>query len=341
MAHEQSTTPAASTTFSSPDAAHSPAAYWFWHHLPTAEQIREQIGQMADGGFRSFQIQARLAYPIGGYLDADYLAACRLAVEEAARRGMTVGIYDEYNWQSGQAAGRTVRGHDELRERHVFWSTARLEPRADAAGARCVVDQIHSSAADLGPAGVAWQYDEARVAWTDWQVIAALAYPDGPITGTAQVRNITASARIASSGEDGCSVDVGADAELAGSQVTVFVAARSVTSRVPNYLLRETAERFVEAGYEPFRRAFGSHFGTTVRYVFFDQPHATFHDWPQRHGNLRSSLLYAPQLASAFRAATGRSFKLGLLTLVTDVGPETHAIRCDFYQAFTELACRN
>jgi hypothetical protein len=341
MARIQPAASAASTTFSNPDTAHSPAAYWFWHHLPGAEQIREQINQMLEGGFRSFQIQARLAYPIGSYLDADYLAACRVAVEEAARRGMTVGIYDEYNWQSGQAAGQTVRGHDDLRERHVFWSTTRLGAGRDGSVVQCTVDQIHSSAADLGPAGVAWQYDDARVAWTDWQVIAALAYPDGGFSDTSQIRDVTAAARITASSEDGCTVDVGCDAELAASAVTVFVAARSVTSRVPNYLLRQTAERFIEAGYEPFRRTFGDYLGTTVQYVFFDQPHATFHDWPQRHGKLRSSLLYSAELAEAFRAETGRDFGHALLALVTDVGPDTRAIRCDFYQTFTELTFRN
>ena len=339
MAHTSPAAPAGSAAFAHPDAAHSPAAYWFWHQLPAAEQIREQVGQMLDGGYRSFQIQARLAYPIASYLDAEYLAACRVAVQEAARRGMTVGIYDEYNWQSGQAGGQTVRGRDQLRERHVFWSTVRAESREGTYAARCTVDQIQSSAADLGPAGVAWQYDEARVAWADWELIAALAYPDEGITGTGQIRDVTSSARIADSSESGCTVEIVGGAELAGAQVTAFVAARSATSRVPNYLLPEAAQRFVEVGYEPFRQAFGEHFGTTVQYIFFDQPHATFHDWPQRHGNLRSSLPYAPQLADAFRASTGRSFEAALLALVTDVGPHTRSMRCDFYQAFTELAC--
>src|SRR5215469_186879 len=115
--------PGPSTAFTIPDAMHSPAAYWFWHELPSARQIREQIAQMLDGGYRSFQIQARLAYPISNYLNDEYLAACKVAVQEAARLGMTVGIYDEYNWQSGQAGGRTVHGRDGLRERHVFWAT--------------------------------------------------------------------------------------------------------------------------------------------------------------------------------------------------------------------------
>lgn len=338
---EQATVPA----FAEPDNAHSPAAYWFWHELPTAGQITEQIGQMLDGGFRSFQIQARLAYPIGEYLAPDYLAACRMAVAEAARHGMTVGIYDEYNWQSGQAGGRTVRGHDDLRERHVFWTTAPIgQAGPDGTVARCTIDQISSSAADLGPAGLAWQYDEARVAWGDWEVIAAIAYPDGEITDLGQVTDVTASATIAAAGEGGCSVAVASSPSLddrADGLVTVFAAARCTTSRVPNYLMPESARQFVQAGYEPFRRSFGEYFGTTVQYIFFDQPHATFYQWPQRHGNLRTSLPFTPQLITEVTNETGASFAQSLLALLIDVGPRTRSLRCGFYQAFTGLACES
>ena len=331
--------------FAEPDNAHSPAAYWFWHELPDAAQITAQIGQMLDGGIRSFQIQARLAYPIGEYLDPDYLAACRLAVAEAARRGMTVGIYDEYNWQSGQAGGRTVHGHDELRERHVFWATVPVgRAGPDGTAARCAIGQISSSAADLGPAGLAWQYDEARVAWGDWEVIAAVAYTGGGITGLDEISDVTGAASITASGEEGCSVRIASGPELAGLEgglVTVFAAARCTTSRVPNYLLPEAARQFVQAGYEPFRASFGDYFGSTVRYIFFDQPHATFYQWRQWHGNLRASLPFAPQLITAVTGRTGQDFGRSLLALLIDVGPRTRALRCDFYQAFTSLACES
>jgi hypothetical protein len=116
-------------------------------------------------------------------------------------------------------------------------------------------------------------------------------------------------------------------------------------------LLTESAQRFIEVGYQPYFAAFGEHFGSTVKYFFFDQPHATFYDWPQRHGShgslgslgnhgsLGSSLPFAPRLADEVRQRTERSFGTALLALVMDVGPETAALRCDFYQAYTELAC--
>jgi hypothetical protein len=322
--------------WTSPDAAHSPAAYWFWHRLPTREEIRRQVGEMLAGGFRSFQIQPRMAYPIADFLGADYLAACAVAVEEAARLGMTVGIYDDYNWQSGQAGGRTVRGADHLRECHVFWSTA--QPGDDGV-AVCRVDEITSSAADLGPAGMAWQYDEARMAWADWRVVAAVAHPAGGVQEPGQITDVTGSARITAASPAGCTATVDLDPALRGSAVTVFVAARCATSRLPNYLLPESARRFIEVGYAPYFAAFGRHFGSTVTYFFFDQPHATFYGWAQHHGNLASSLPYADALADAVRAATGLALGPVLLALLDDIGPGTAALRCHFYQAYTELAC--
>jgi hypothetical protein len=51
-----------------PDAWHAPASYWFWHRVPTRQEIRDQVSQLASAGFRSFQIQARLAFPLEKYL---------------------------------------------------------------------------------------------------------------------------------------------------------------------------------------------------------------------------------------------------------------------------------
>lgn len=325
--------------FAAPDADHSPAAYWFWHRLPTHSEIRDQIAQMDEGGIHSFQIQARLAYPIEGYLQPEYLAMCRTAVEEAASRHMTVGIYDDYNWQSGQAGGRTVHGADHLRERHIFWS--RSVPSHGGA-VRTVVDGITSSAAGLGAAGMAWQYDGAVMSWADWELLEVVGYPAPGVTSLDQVLDLTAASRlqVLASG-DGCSVETVLSGDVGELVVVAFVGARCATSRVPNYLLEETAQRFIDVGYEPFFECFGDHFGTTVTYFFFDQPHATFYDWAQRDGNLQSSIPYSEELRGHIESSTGFKLAHAFLALLDDVGDETAAVRLAFYDAYTELVLRN
>jgi hypothetical protein len=326
--------------FAQPDPDHMPAVYWFWHKQPTAREIRAQVADMDAGGFRSFQIQARLAYPMAEYLNDDYLKACRLAVEEAAARQMTVGIYDEYNWQSGHAGGRTVSGADHLRERHLFWSRARLGTGA-AGPVRCEVSQITSSTESLGVPGMEWHYEGGEVLWDDWALVAAVATPEHSPSPLAQLVDLSGAARLVEGGPDGCVVEVRPGPHCpAPTDITVFVAARCATSRLPNYLLEESARRFVEVGYEPFAAALGDFFGTTVKYLFFDQPHANIYSWAQHFGNLRCSLPYADEMRSFVQSRTDIGFATLLVALLDDVGETTAALRSGFYDSYAEFACQ-
>ena len=105
MTHANAAMPDAATArssggweeFRAPGPWNAPAAYWFWHRIPTRSEIVAQIQAMRDAGYQSFQIQTRLSFPRDRYLSDDYLAMCRLAADEAASRGMMIGIYDEYN----------------------------------------------------------------------------------------------------------------------------------------------------------------------------------------------------------------------------------------------------
>lgn len=161
-----------------------PCCYWFWHSVPDKAQIEEQVGRIARAGFGSFQIQARRSFPLRDYLSERYFAACRLAVQAAKRHGLIVGIYDEYNWQSGSAGGRVVLGGDRFRERHLFWAVGtapagnrRLELR---------IDGIESPIEHLGEPGMSWHYDDGEVRWSGWElVIAGDAEPSTSATRSA------------------------------------------------------------------------------------------------------------------------------------------------------------
>ncbi len=325
------------SSFLRPDVAHSPAAYWFWHQLPTPGEVRRQVKDMYDGGFRTFLIQCRLAFPRDNYLDDRYLAAYRTAVDAAQKLGMQVGVYDEYNWQSGLAGGRTVKGADHLREQHIFWTTCSVTSPTCSLW----LAEIHSSVEALGQAAMEWQYEDGSICWTDWQIVAALVYP-AQGARFESIKDVTMSARIGFSSLSSCRIDVSVSSESSEKRcVTVFVSARCSTSRVPNYLMKETALRFIEVAYEPFRAVIAEYFGQTVGYFFFDQPHASFYNWPHRHGNLLTSLPFSPNLIGFVEVATGRSFALTLLALVIDIGPDTGTIRANFYQAFSRLTTRN
>ena len=162
-----------------PGPWNAPAAYWFWHHIPTRSEIVAQIQAMRDAGYQSFQIQTRLSFPRDRYLSDDYLAMCRLAADEAAFRGMMIGVYDEYNWLSGHAGGLTVQGRDELRERHLFHVTVPVGASGRIAGA---ITGIRSQ--DVGylqEPGRQWVYDGGEPLWDEWTLVGAIGVSGGSV----------------------------------------------------------------------------------------------------------------------------------------------------------------
>ena len=55
------------------------------------------------------------------YLSQEYFDQYRTALEIARELDMRVSIYDEYNWITGHAGGKTVAQNDQFRESHTFW----------------------------------------------------------------------------------------------------------------------------------------------------------------------------------------------------------------------------
>ncbi|RLP75311.1 hypothetical protein D9V32_10505 [Mycetocola tolaasinivorans] len=329
--------------FVDPDAWHSPATYWFWHHLPDEAQVRTQVRQMHAAGIRSFQVQARLSFPMHEYLEPAYLAACRWAVEEAAALDMVVGFYDDYNWQTGQAGGRAVAGHDHLRERHLFWTTVELSGGSGTGE----ISGIVSGTEGLGPAAMAWHYDGGVPLWADWRIERALAVSgtvpagstataDTAAAESAGVTDIAAATSLTATDTTAALTISGAEATL--TRALVLVSARSTTSHLVNPLDPAAVDRFIEAGYEPFREAVGDHFGSTVRYVFFDQPHAVYYDWTQRSGGIGSSVPVHTDtldLARSLGADTHDALIWAVFTETSD--PAALALRARFWQFYAEL----
>ncbi|MBO3678634.1 hypothetical protein J5X86_26955 [Streptomyces sp. NEAU-YJ-81] len=313
--------------FRNPDPWHAPAAYWFWHRLPDEDTIRAQVRQMHDAGIRSFQVQARLSYPIGGYLDDDYLAACRTAVQTAAELGMIVGIYDDYNWQTGQAAGRAVAGHDELRERHLFWV------RIPAGASDGSLSGIRSATENLGPAAMDWHYEGGVVAWADWQVEYALVVAEEQGAAVERPELVDRVDGAAAK----CHVHL-VEPVPDGTEAIVFVSARCATSRIVNPVDPVAVDRFIEAGYQPFADALGDFFGSTVAYMFFDQPHAVYYDWAERRGDLRSAMPFHESLAVSIRERWGGRTPQVLAAVLDGDDPERLSLRAQFYEHFSGYA---
>ncbi|WP_279483612.1 carbohydrate-binding protein [Aureimonas sp. SK2] len=305
--------------FENPAARFRTATFWFWHRIPTDDEIVAQIRDMRDKGIGCVMIQARPALDLSAYLSPAYLAAYRRACATAKSLGIVVTIYDEYGWMSGHGGGRTVDGADHLRERHMFWATASV-------GSALAISGIASPFLDfLGDVGRAWIYDGASAVWGDWQAIAAVAHPP-VVRDAADLRFLGHAFAVRPEGTDGCRVEWPTCADLpADWKVTVFVSARCLTSRLVNYLLPETAERFAEVVYAPLLEAADG----AADGFFFDHPYAGFYSWTEHEGVIGNSLLCDGSPATADGTAA-------LLSLVYDVGPQTGALRTGFLRAYAE-----
>ncbi|AYG70125.1 MULTISPECIES: carbohydrate-binding protein [unclassified Rhizobium] len=315
--------------FENPTAAFRPSAYWFWHSIPTEEVCLAQLSDFKLKGIGTILIQARLAMSREDYLSPAYLEAYRTAAGIAARLGLKLGIYDDYNWISGHAGGRTVAGRDDLRERHLFWSSSGT--------ARGEISGIHPPFTRMmGADIIEWQYEGSVVKWCEWTVAAALLHSSATIESLDEVVDVTARTSIVDSVDAACVYAF--DGTVGdGQMLTVFVSARSTTSRLINYLLPEAAERFIAVGLDPLIEMLGDLVPDPVSFVFYDQPAAGFYKWDQIRGSLGNSLLFAPSLIGAVSSRTGESFAKALLALVHDVGSATLQLRAGFYAAYSGL----
>ena len=92
--------------FLSPADEFSPMPFWFWNDELTEDEITRQIDDFLAHGVAGFVIHPRKGLPgTIPYLSDKYMHYVRHAVEEAARRGMQVVLYDEAMYPSGAAHG--------------------------------------------------------------------------------------------------------------------------------------------------------------------------------------------------------------------------------------------
>ena len=88
---------------------------------PTEAEVVRKVRMLKETGYDQFLIYARsgLQEP---YMGEAWLTLCERFCREAAKRGMKVWLYDEYNWPSGTCKGRVPRENDAWRyAEHVVY----------------------------------------------------------------------------------------------------------------------------------------------------------------------------------------------------------------------------
>lgn len=118
--------------FVNPPMFYAPHTFWFWddtirdEHF-TATMAEDMMKQRLNPGYahpRSSmdRLNPKLAsLPYGQYLEKPWFNSFGNAMKAAKEKGFTLGYCDEYDWPSGQAAGRVLKLHPELEAKYLDW----------------------------------------------------------------------------------------------------------------------------------------------------------------------------------------------------------------------------
>ncbi|MBR6764123.1 MAG: hypothetical protein IKM13_10290 [Clostridia bacterium] len=114
--------------FRNPGVDYAPFYSWVWNGVLTREEILRQLDEMGRLGIRAMYVIPEPKHfrpnTMPTELEPDYLTEAyfeefRFAMEEAAKRGMKLWLYDEGGWPSGGACGRVLLEHPELARRSL------------------------------------------------------------------------------------------------------------------------------------------------------------------------------------------------------------------------------
>jgi hypothetical protein len=109
------------TDWLNPPAEFSLCPFWFWNDELSEQEIVRQIKDFKEHGVYGFLIHPRAGLPRSiGWMSKNMIKYMRIAIEEAAKNGMFVVLYDEGMYPSGSSSGQVVQENPKFRTRGLF-----------------------------------------------------------------------------------------------------------------------------------------------------------------------------------------------------------------------------
>ena len=142
------------THFHQPPMFYAPHTFWFWDApldpLQTASMTREMTKQRLNPGYAHPRhsgdpTRSYPTLPKEQWLSPLWFESFGAALQEADKADMSLGYCDEFWWPSGQAAGRVLEQHPELKAQSLNW----VRQRATGPGAIELPQSKFSVAAQL------------------------------------------------------------------------------------------------------------------------------------------------------------------------------------------------
>ncbi|WP_154795830.1 hypothetical protein [Occultella kanbiaonis] len=246
-----------------------PYAFLFWNDHLDAEAIRAELADLAAAGFRGVTISARIGLSREiGYLTPAFFDLVRAAVDECARLGLAVMLYDEASYPSGSANGLVVQ----------------RDPAFAARSLQRVIRDVHA------PSREHWRPTLGRS--PAQRLLAVVATPlvrsdgaglDAGVRATGPDR-LDAGARLLEPNERGLvALDLPAgrwrlcaifDAPSAGTIRGAYADTDDDSALAPaaaDLLNPDAVAAFIDLTHEGYARALTDHLGTTVVAMFTDE----------------------------------------------------------------------
>lgn len=290
-----------------PSGPVGPYAFVFWNDDLDDDAVVAQLRELAGAGFVGVTLSARVGLSRRvGYLTDEFLRLVRVAVDECARLGLAVMLYDEASYPSGSANGAVVARDPAFAARCLVPVTHDVEVPADA----------QRDEPGDGPAGAGyWRPALGRDLDARLLAVVARRVEDaGDGAGGVVVSG-------GAGGGDAVLLPVRApglvrlDLPPGAWRVTaVFDAASGGTIRgahaeqddgsalappAADLLNPDAVAAFLELTHDAYAAALGEHLGTTVVAMFTDEPFLL------GRGHRRLARPYTPGLEAEVAAALG------------------------------------
>lgn len=284
-----------------PAPAFSQVPFWFWNDALEDGEIGRQLADFREHGVFGFVIHPRMGLPADlPYMGERWLHHVKTAVEEAARTGMRVCLYDEAMYPSGSAHGEVVRTNPDFAAKGLMVAykdvsgPAEVDPPAHEGTpvARVMAGLIGENALDGDSVRVLdGRTGKTQVPSGRWRLMTFSCVPsEGRIRGVHE-------------GEE---------------------PGQPHAPPAANLLDPEAMQCFIRLTHERYYAALKDHFGKTIFAMFTDEPNML------GRGPRKDLKPWTSGLERYFEVQRGYTLTPLLPALFFDIGDKTRAVRDDF-----------
>ncbi|MNH99695.1 hypothetical protein D3C73_524740 [compost metagenome] len=304
--------------FKQPASTYRIHPFWFWNGEMEDEQIRLQIGEMADKGVGGFFICARQGLKIP-YLSDNWFAKVKVAVEAAKEYGLNAWLYDEYPYPSGIAGGEVTLEHPDAKHYTLVHRTERTSGGQQLSLELPWARILYAKAVPISTSGERRWQDAVDIRSSIGNYQADPVFQKAGLTAYNQKRFFT------------YRTIQKLDWHVPEGEWDVLVIQEEEIEDFKYYgtfvdpCNREAMSTFIRLTHEKYAKHLSEYFGTTIKGMFTDEI------------GLLGDIPWSPQLEKFFLERNGYELRDHLHALLYTDGEGTAKVRYDYYQAIHHL----